>query len=336
MESADINMHNQLRPDLDRPFVGSDRLRMLIKVNPYLLPVLSRFDIALGFGESSVADVCRHHSVDTDTFLVVCNFFSDRRCSYHKIDLRCLILYLKSAHHYFMDYVLPGIRNRLISAISHGSGDFAWMLINFYDQYVSEVRKHMEYEDNHVFSNVMNLLEKKDSKNFTINDFKKNHRSISDKLQDLKELLIGHYTAESGRTDLLNTALFDLMVCERDLMLHCALEDKIFVPAVLLLEQNEMPQNSEGDGRKKTTPDSQLDDKGDIVLTAREKDIVRAIAAGMTNKEIADKLFLSIHTVTTHRRNISAKLNIHSASGLTIYGLMHDIITLDEVSDQIH
>ena len=54
-------------------------------------------------------------------------------------------------------------------------------------------------------------------------------------------------------------------------------------------------------------------------LSQREKEIVVCVVKGMTNKEIAEKLFLSIHTVITHRRNISKKLQIHSAAGLTIY-----------------
>ena len=51
----------------------------------------------------------------------------------------------------------------------------------------------------------------------------------------------------------------------------------------------------------------------------------------MTNKEIAEKLFLSIHTVITHRRNISKKLQIHSAAGLTIYAIVNKLVTLSDV-----
>ena len=54
-------------------------------------------------------------------------------------------------------------------------------------------------------------------------------------------------------------------------------------------------------------------------LSSREKEIVICVVKGMTNREIADRLFLSTHTVVTHRRNISRKLQIHSPSGLTVY-----------------
>ena len=66
-------------------------------------------------------------------------------------------------------------------------------------------------------------------------------------------------------------------------------------------------------------------------LTPRERDIVIGVVKGLTNKEIADKLFISINTVTTHRRNIVKKLDIHSASGLTVYAIMNKLVTLEEI-----
>ena len=55
----------------------------------------------------------------------------------------------------------------------------------------------------------------------------------------------------------------------------------------------------------------------------------------MTNKAIADKLYLSIHTVITHRRNIAAKLQIHSAAGLTIYAIVNKLVDLSDIRDTI-
>lgn len=51
----------------------------------------------------------------------------------------------------------------------------------------------------------------------------------------------------------------------------------------------------------------------------------------MSNKEIADKLFLSVHTVATHRRNISNKLQIHTAVGLTIYAISNKLVNIEEI-----
>ena len=66
-------------------------------------------------------------------------------------------------------------------------------------------------------------------------------------------------------------------------------------------------------------------------LTPRERDIIIGVVKGMTNKEIADELFISPNTVTTHRRNIVKKLDIHSASGLTVYAIMNKLVSLEEI-----
>lgn len=66
-------------------------------------------------------------------------------------------------------------------------------------------------------------------------------------------------------------------------------------------------------------------------LSAREQEIVTLVVRGLTNKEIASKLFLSVHTVLTHRRNIARKLEIHSATGLTIYAIVNGLIDLSEI-----
>lgn len=66
-------------------------------------------------------------------------------------------------------------------------------------------------------------------------------------------------------------------------------------------------------------------------LSAREKEIVVCVVKGMTNREIANQLFLSTHTVVTHRRNIARKLQVHSASGLTVYAIVNKLVSLNEI-----
>lgn len=68
-------------------------------------------------------------------------------------------------------------------------------------------------------------------------------------------------------------------------------------------------------------------------LSAREKEIVVCVVKGMTNRSIADQLFLSTHTVITHRRNIARKLQIHSASGLTVYAIVNKLVELSDIKN---
>ena len=61
-------------------------------------------------------------------------------------------------------------------------------------------------------------------------------------------------------------------------------------------------------------------------LSAREKEILVCVAKGMLNKEIADQCNLSIHTVITHRKNITRKTGIKTVAGLTVYALLNNLI----------
>lgn len=79
----------------------------------------------------------------------------------------------------------------------------------------------------------------------------------------------------------------------------------------------------------KTAGDS--GDEEQQTLSTREKEIVVYVVKGMTNREIADRLFLSTHTVITHRRNIARKLQVHSASGLTVYAIVNKLVELSEI-----
>jgi DNA-binding NarL/FixJ family response regulator len=71
-----------------------------------------------------------------------------------------------------------------------------------------------------------------------------------------------------------------------------------------------------------------------VRLSPRETTIVKLVSMGLTNQQIADSLFLSAHTVMTHRKNISSKLGIKSVSGLTVYAIVNNIITIEEVTSK--
>ena len=69
----------------------------------------------------------------------------------------------------------------------------------------------------------------------------------------------------------------------------------------------------------------------DVELSKRETDVLIAVAKGMMNKEIADQMKLSIHTVISHRKNITRKTGIKSVAGLTVYALMNGLIDMSSI-----
>lgn len=190
----------------------SDKLRDLISENSSILMVMSRFGIALGFGEKTVGEICKEQGVDCETFVAVSNFCSSRRVDQQSISLPSLIDYLKRAHTYFLDYNLPTIRRRIIEAIDcSGNDEVALLILQFYDNYVSEVRKHMAYEDKRVFAYVGGLLQGKYDKDYSIRTFSDKHNSISVKLKELKGIIIRYYPGKNN--DALNSVLFDIINC---------------------------------------------------------------------------------------------------------------------------
>ena len=80
-----------------------------------------------------------------------------------------------------------------------------------------------------------------------------------------------------------------------------------------------------------TQSDDKVEKNDDVELSKREIDVLVAVAKGLMNKEIADQMNLSIHTVISHRKNITHKTGIKSVSGLTVYALLNDLIDETEV-----
>lgn len=66
-------------------------------------------------------------------------------------------------------------------------------------------------------------------------------------------------------------------------------------------------------------------------LSPRERAVVVGVVKGLSSKEIAEEMHVSVNTVMTHRRNIASKLQIHSAAGLTIYAIVSKLVKLDDV-----
>ncbi len=310
-------------------FRSSDKMKCLIRNNSSLLMVMSRFGISLGFGDKSVKEICESHGVNTATFLSVANFISDNSFDdSSQISLSSLIEYLKNAHSYFLDYNLPTIRRRLIEAIDcSGADDIAFLILRFYDGYVAEVDKHMKYENDTVFAYVENLLQNRIDNKYSIELFANKHNHIGTKLNELKDIIIRYYPQKDN--NLLNSVLYDIINCEQDITSHCLVEDRLFIPAVKRLEEDLRAKGS-ADNAEDCEDDS-CDNNRLEALSQREIEIISCVARGLTNKEIANELCLSVHTITTHRRNIANKLQIHTPNGLTIYAIVNHLVELNDI-----
>lgn len=311
-------------------YQATDKLSYVIANDYRLLQVMSRFGISLGFGEKTIRDVCSQCGVDADTFLTVINYVKDgavnRPQKADSVDVQSILNYLKKTHEYFLGYLLPNIRFHLLNAIDCSvKNEIAFLVLKFYDEYVEEVRKHMDYEDNTVFNYVQKLINGEQAHLENVHLLSRHHDSIENKLKELKKLFMQYYPQRENN-EKLNSVIISIYQAEEELSIHCLVEDNIFTPAVKrLIHQTKMKQSvQETEPTVSISTDEQLSD--------REKEIVVCVAKGLANKEIADKLCLSVNTVTTHRRNIARKLQIHSPAGITIYAIVNKLVTLSEVN----
>lgn len=303
-------------------YLPRNKMRDIIRDNSLLLNTISRFDIAFGFGDSTIEQTCKANHVDVPTFLAVCNLLSGAPYDASSISLHSMMNYLQRAHTSFLDVTLPRIRHHLIEAINYrDSDDAAFLLMKFFDDYVDEVRKHMEHENDEIFRYVEDLLNDTADPSYEISKFSDSHTHMASKLKELKDIFIYHYKQKDNAR--LAATLFDIIICERDLMSHFEVENNLFIPAVAELEKQRRESVSEPPATEEDSPVS--------VLGEREKQIIRLVALGKSNREIADDLCISIHTVTTHRRNICSKLDIHSGAGLTIFAIINHLVDIGEI-----
>jgi len=311
-------------------YLPTDKMAELISEDYSLLQVMSRFNIPLGVKEKSVDEVCRENNVDTETFLAVLNFVGNG-CN-HKyiaepdtISLPSLMSYLRQAHSYFLDFSFPAIRRKLIDAVGNGAdNESALLIMQYYDTYVKEVREHFDCENDIVFPYIDSLIAQKPSE-YNINTFSVQHAPAAKKLTELKNIIIRYYDAPAG-SYALHDVLFDIFGCEEELKAHGLVEEHLLVPAVKLLEEQtayRLEQDDKG---------SDDDSSSTTALSPREREVIVGVVKGLTNKEIADKLCISLNTVLTHRRNIARKLEIHSPAGLTIYAIINGLVELKDVS----
>ncbi len=277
-----------------------DKMCVLMAQEHDAIMIISRFGLPMGVGEKTIEQVCSEHGVHTPTFLAVVNYkLHHTNVDIESVDADTLRAYLQNAHTYFVDFLLPKLRHALIEAIYPGetSSQIPMLILKSFDEFVQEIRAHVESEDGGRWTQHHHA----------------NEPHITSKLSEIKNLIIRYYpsdTTDVKHTYALIAVMNDLYDSEQDFITHCAIEDDILLPA-LALEQERSNKDNAAD-----------------VLSEREKEVLIQVAKGLSNKEIADVLFLSTHTVITHRKNIAAKLNIHSTAGLTIYAIANGLVTI--------
>ncbi|MDR3297284.1 MAG: hemerythrin domain-containing protein [Prevotellaceae bacterium] len=308
------------------------KLADAIHSNYLLIPVIARFGVELGFGEKTVRDVCAEHGVDVEFFTTILNVFSNEAYFPQERMLRFdalqLVAYLKKTHAYYHHVLIPQIERFMAdfeqSAPPRSTAEVR-LIHNFFAELKQELNTHLAFEERVTFPYIEALEQGSNfsllQKQHPMRGLEVEHNSVDEKLNDLKNILV-KYLQGSYDEGVRDTLIFHIFRLEKDLHDHTRIEEKILGPRVKRMEQEAISRLAEK--LESLLPLSDAEPQGE--LTDREREVLAQVALGGSNKEIANSLNISLNTVITHRKNITAKLGIKTIPGLTVYAILNGII----------
>lgn len=271
-----------------------------------LIPVINRFGIHLGVGDSTILDLCVQHNLNSDLVLTVVNVYLDENYLPEKnlslFNAEIIADYFKHTVESYIYELVPNIEKHLNALIAMSGSDSRQLgvLREIFMQFKAELTACLQENLNQDISFPNELL------------------------HDLKNILIKHIPPNYNQ-NLCHAVIFSVTSLEKDLLAHNRLRDKVLKPKLEELDVTDI----------KTLTDTLSDENGATIalsnhtlLTRRETEILKLIVQGRLNKEIADELNISLNTVLTHRKNIIAKTGIKTVSGLTFYCIQNGLTSV--------
>ena len=287
-------------------FSTSMKMAELLERDSSLLGVFARMGLSFGYGDATVGEVCDSAGIDAGTFLIICKVYSDDSYrpsteEFKDADNGVIVTYLSRSHDYYINVALKDLAadiGRMMFPCEEAHQKVIW---KFFTDFKEELLKHFEYEEKNVFPYVTGPGEK-----VPIGSYEEDHSGTEETLEDLKNLVMTHLPASADQQEAFKV-LSGITSLQSDIRKH------------ILLEETALEGRSGNEAEE------------DDTLSPREKEILVCVAKGMLNKEIADANNISIHTVITHRKNITRKTGIKTVAGLTVYALLNNLIDINTI-----
>ena len=245
------------------------------------------------------------------------------------------------------------------------------LIKKFFLGYKGELFNHLEREETTTFPYVNKVYrlfhtpnpstrEKHALSKYSMHVYEEEHTDVDEKLYDLKNILIKYVRGDS-MNEMYQEVIFELFRLEKDIQDHTRIENNILLPLVEEMEDVLFypEEHSRRTAGKNALADPGINSSAPIEthrtatvkgayqvpqgipkpgkeklegLTSRELEVLQLVACGLLNKQIADRLSISLHTVISHRKNITRKLQIKTVAGLTIYALLNGLISSKNIS----
>jgi len=224
----------------------------IIHLNYYLISVIYRFGINLGFGEDTVKEACKKNDININFFLEIVNAFHDKeyfpQSHLKSFSVKLIINYLRKTHKFYIDFKFPELQNlinKMVNTCYPKSKDVA--LVNkFFNEYKEELNNHINREEEVAFpyaikienaylsNNIPEEL-KKELVNYSISKYNSEHDNLEEKPFDLKNIII-KYLPPPTNNYLCSKVIDELYHLEKDLNDHARIEEKVMVPKIIEME----------------------------------------------------------------------------------------------------
>lgn len=301
------------------------KLYELIEQHPSVITIVQRFGILPGYGNRSIKECCDRVGAEYNTVLEILNihlnnqYFPSR--VNQRVTLSAVVDYVNSGYQYLVEsqlynlekHLTPLLQNPNLRSISVPFANFKEKIATTIEEEQNEefpllIQKCKEFED--LSLNYDILLEP------TKNSFS---NRAAEMIADIKRAMLIH-AGEGMNINLFHAVIFALTNLERDITHLSLVKERLLYPISQYIDKII---------EEKRSVATNLDN----ILTKREEDVLRLIACGKQNKEIATILSISTNTVLSHRKNIISKLDIRTVSALTYYALVNKIVSESEMQN---
>jgi DNA-binding CsgD family transcriptional regulator len=261
-----------------------------------IIPIVNRFGIRLGVGDKTIDEICSEKGLNSNFILTILNVYLDEsfvpQHNLELFDIKPIADYFKRTIDNYLNASVPNIEKHLNAfiALSDPESSELKMLQKLFIQFKEQLTEHFNQGLNHAGEYPHELL------------------------HDLKNILIKHIS-ERFNQNMCYAVIFSISSLESDLKIHNRLRNKILKPKLKKLNSSDL------NSLQHTINDENRQFNKKDLLTKRETEVLKLIAQGQLNKEIAANLNISLNTVLSHRKNIISKTGIHTVSGLTFYCL---------------
>lgn len=284
----------------------SSILSHIIEENHQLIPVINRFGIKLGIGDKTIGEICISNNINTEFFLAILNtflnedYFPERKLQ--KFGIEPVIDYLKHTDSYIQQAQIYNLEKHLNAFIAMSDPN------NKQLELIRRLFLHFKAEMANVAGKYLAGMD-----------------TPVELLHDLKHIFIKHISGNFNE-NMCYAVIFTIDSLEKDLTKYNRIREKILLPMINDLKESGVENWEEIIKQYNEEKEAPSQD-----ISQRELDVLRLVAQGYINKEIADKLNISLNTVLSHRKNITAKLGIKTVSGLIFYCISRGYISADEI-----